>query len=230
MAEKQEIQKHEGSELQIVPKEVLDAVRQRHEELKKQITPSEYRKLKPLGKTTVTYVPATYMDAKFKDFAPYYANRFAFPPFVFQNWVIVGVEVEDRLTKNTELGLKAHRIQFSAEKKKAVTGYWENNTYYPPTMDIGQLTPFDMIDVGNDVSSALTEAIKNAQSRFGVAADVYEKNILSDEDLKQLEIDFIDFLTTIQNPVSKSKYRQEWKECKTASEKLMYLKQLTGDN
>lgn len=183
-------------------------------------TPRDYVKSKPIGGRDMLYVPATYMDNEFKNSSPLYKNDFAFPPFVFQNWIIVGVKLTDMLG-NTELGLKAHRIQFNADKKKAVQS---------GQMDIGQLTPFDMIDVGNDVSACLTEAIKNAQSRFGIAADIYNKQILSPEQLEELEKDFKMYLDTIQNPVKKSKIVQEWKECKTPADKLLYLNELTGVN
>jgi len=183
-------------------------------------TPKDYVKSKPIGGRDMLYVPATYMDNEFKDSSPLYKNEFAFPPFIFQNWVIVGVKLTDMIG-NTELGLKAHRIQFNSDKKKAVQA---------GTMDMGQLTPFDMIDVGNDVSAALTEAIKNAQSRFGIAADIYNKQILSAEQLEELEKDFKVYLDDIQNPVKKRKILEEWQSCKTPADKLLYLNELTGVN
>ncbi len=210
---------------------IQEMARKRHQEITDAATPSDYIKSKPLGGRSVNYVPATYMDNKFKQEIPLYANTFAFPPFVFQNWIIVGVELRDRTTGNVELGLKAHRIQFNAEKKKAVTGYVDKSgDWNPPTMDIGQLTPFDMVDVGNDVSACLTEAIKNAQSRFGICADIYEKKIISEEDLRTLETDFQEYLNTIKNPVMKGNISREWKACKSPADKLFYLQELKGDN
>lgn len=185
-----------------------------------QPTPKEYVKTKPMGNKGMRYIPANYMDDTFKKSSPKYSNKFAFQPFFFQNWVIVGVELTD-VAGNVELGLKAHRVQFNSDKKKAVQA---------GQLSVSDLTPFDMIDVGNDVSACLTEAIKNAQSRFGIGADIYQKQVLSAEDLEQLNKDFADFLKEIDNPMAKRKYQTEWDECKTPADKLVFLNLLTGDN
>jgi hypothetical protein len=67
--------------------------------------------------------------------------------------------VTDLITHEVRTGGDAHRIAL----KKASRG---------ETKKIE-----DIIDVGNDVKSAMTEALRNVYSRFGICADVYGKNL-----------------------------------------------------
>lgn len=68
--------------------------------------------------------------------------------------IIAVVTVTDLVTGESRVGTDAHRITF----KKGL----------PPS-------PESLVDMGNDAKSALSEAIRNAYSRFGISADVYKK-------------------------------------------------------
>lgn len=200
---------------------IFNAIRKRRQNIMDKPTDKSYVKKKPTGTgTTLDYVPANYMDNAFKDSIPVYENHFAFPPFVFQNWIIVGIEVKDKISENVELGLAAHRIQFKADKKKAITGYYdEQKQWHAPTMNMGELTPFDMIDVSNDAKAALTDAIKNGQSRHGICSDIYQKNIVDPETLQEWQQEYniiinqqYDILLSQNtNPMKQSKLQQEKK-------------------
>lgn len=128
-------------------------------------TPAEKVKKRPDG---FDYVSGQYMDYVFKQHSPLYKYQLLHVSFEY-GWVSIIVSLEDRLTNNVELGAGAARIQVPR----------------------GVETPSfrDIIDLGNNLKAALSAAIKNAQSRFGVAADVYKRRegIASDEERKRYE-------------------------------------------
>lgn len=188
-------------------------------------TPKEYIKTKPGG--NYFYVPAPFMDSKFKEHIPLYSGKFAFPPIIWKNWIVVGVELKDESTGNTEMGLKAHRIQIGKELRRAITGYFdEQNNWVAPTKTPEDITPFDIVDMSNDVAAALTDSIKNAQSRFGICADVYDKIVMTEADIKEMEDEFLSILMTISNPLLKKKYASEWKSYNNVTDKFTYLQNL----
>lgn len=114
-------------------------------------TPPEKVKKRPDG---YDYVKSSYLDFQAKSNMPLYKYSLLHVSIVEGN-IIVFISLENRVTGNVELGAGAERIQVRA------------GTEVPTFRDI--------IDMGNSVKAALTEAIKNAQSRFGFAADVYQK-------------------------------------------------------
>lgn len=116
-----------------------------------QKTPVEKVKKRPDG---YDYVESSFMDYETKKFMPLYKYTLLHVSWEM-GWINVIVSLEDRITGNTELGAGSARIQVSR----------------------GVETPGfrDVIDMSNNIKSALTNAIKNAQSRFGIAADVYQK-------------------------------------------------------
>lgn len=105
------------------------------------------------------YVHGSYMDFAFKMDHPLYSYQIHSVQVLEKiGWVYITLTLTDRITGNIEPGAGAARIQVSAAAKKN-----------------GEVTPFDIIDFDKNIKSALTNAIKNAQSKFGVAADVYGK-------------------------------------------------------
>jgi len=114
-------------------------------------TPPEKVKKRPDG---YDYVESSYMDFETKQFMPLYEYKLLHTSNDM-GWVSVIVSLTDRTTGNTELGAGSARIQVSR----------------------GVETPGfrDVIDMSNNIKAALTNAIKNAQSRFGIAADVYQR-------------------------------------------------------
>ncbi len=114
-------------------------------------TPAEKVKKRPDG---FDYVEGSWMDFKTKEFMPLYEYKLLHVSFE-HGWVNVIISLKDRITGNLELGADSARIQV------------RKNADEPNFRDI--------IDMGNNLKSALSKAIKNAQSRFGVAADIYQK-------------------------------------------------------
>lgn len=114
-------------------------------------TPPEKVKKRPDG---FDYVESSYMDYQTKQFMPLYEYKLLHVTFE-HGWINIIVSLTDRLTGNVELGADSARVQV------------RQGTEVPSYRDI--------IDMGNNLKSALSKAIKNAQSRFGIAADVYQK-------------------------------------------------------
>lgn len=114
-------------------------------------TPPEKVKKRPDG---FDYVESSYMDYQTKKFMPLYEYKLLHVT-IEHGWINVIVSLTDRITGNVELGADSARIQVRKEAE------------VPSFRDI--------IDMGNNLKSALSKAIKNAQSRFGIAADVYQK-------------------------------------------------------
>lgn len=115
------------------------------------------------------YVQGSYLDYVTKSHMPLYKYTLLHVS-ESMGWISVIVSLEDRITGNVELGADAARIQVS-----------KSNSEEPTFRDI--------IDKGNNLKAALTDAIKNAQSRFGYAADVYKKreSVPTDEERKRYE-------------------------------------------
>ena len=116
-----------------------------------QKTPAEKVKKRPDG---YDYVESSYMDYETKKFMPLYKYTLLHVSWEM-GWINVIVSLEDKITGNTELGAGSARIQVSRGVEEP--GFR------------------DVIDMSNNIKAALTNAIKNAQSRFGVAADVYRR-------------------------------------------------------
>lgn len=200
---------------QSLEEETKKVFRKFRESVMNQKTPKEYIGDK-FGQAFVSY---PYMDDAFKTHFPAYEFHFAFPPIMFQNFILVGVELKDKVTGNVELGLKAHRIQIKKDKKDAI----ENGR-----MTMADLTPFDVIDFGNDSAAALTDAIKNAESRFGICADVYRKIVYSKEELDTLNSRFNTVIEKIEQPLLKRKIIENWNALKGNKEE--FLNKLESDN
>jgi len=119
------------------------------------------------------YVEGSYMDYQFKQDHPSYRTKLISLEVKAElGWIFATVELTDGTTGNSEIGAGAARIQVSKEAKAK-----------------GNITPFDIIDLDKNAKSALTNAIKNAQSRFGTCADVYNRreSILTEEERSRFE-------------------------------------------
>lgn len=124
-------------------------------------TPLEKVKKRPDG---FDYVEGSFMDFETKKFMPLY--EYTFLQLSFQmGWISVIISLKDRTTGNVELGAGAARIQV------------------PKGVDEPGFR--DVIDMNNNVKAALTNAIKNAQSRFGICADIYGRRESVPNDLER---------------------------------------------
>jgi len=115
-------------------------------------TPKEKIKKRPDG---FDYIESVWMDKTFKEFSPIYEYNLEHINESL-GWIDVVVSLKDRITGNVELGAGSARIQV------------RKGTGNEPGFQ-------DVIDKGNNLKSALTNACKNAQSRFGTGAVVYGK-------------------------------------------------------
>ena len=206
--------------------EFLDKLREYNNRSYKADTPETKVKKRPDG---YPYVSGSYMNKLFTDLFPLYEFTNLEVTDVPQ-WGIVRVTLilVDRTSGNSQPGVGAARIQISREAKKK---------------PVHEITPFDLIDYDKNVKSALTNAIKNAQSRFGVAADVYQKReftptpeeqeryeelvkdapatkkVVITEAWNNLGDGFTDFLDSVEAKLEKARARENINKPKTDNNK-----------
>lgn len=109
-------------------------------------TPKDKVKRRPDG---LDYIESTWMDKTWKEFSPLYEYSLLMHN-ESEGWIDIIVSLKDKITGNVELGAGSAMIQTRKSDGK-------------------------ILDKGNNLKSALTNAIKNAQSKFGVGADIYGK-------------------------------------------------------
>ena len=155
-------------------------------------TPKEKVKKRPDG---YDYIESSWMDKEFKTQSPIYSHELVHYS-EGHGWITIIVRLTDRTTGNSELGASSARIMV------------KSGTGLEPTFK-------DIIDKGNNVASALTKAIKNAQSRFGIGADVYGKreSAITDQERDRYE----SMSKTIKSlaPSKQSIFEEQWKELGT---------------
>jgi len=141
-------------------------------------TPPEKVKKRPDG---YDYVESSYMDYQAKNGMLLYKHRLLFCQ-IDEDEVYVIVDLEDRLTGNTELGADGARI---------------------------------MGDKGNAIKSALSKAIKNAQSRFGYSADVYQRreSVPTDEERTRYDSQLVDIKSI--SPARAKLFSEQWADLGT---------------
>jgi len=156
------------------------------------LTPKEKVKKRPDG---YDYIESSWMDKEFKTQSPLYATELVHYS-EGHGWITIVVRLTDRVTGNSELGASSARIMV------------KSGTGLEPTFK-------DIIDKGNNVASALTKAIKNAQSRFGIGADVYGKreSVITDAERERYE----SMLKIIKSlaPAKAQIFAEQWKELGT---------------
>jgi hypothetical protein len=149
-------------------------------------TPPEKIKKRPDG---YDYVESSFMDYQTKRFMPLYEYKLLHVSWEL-GWINVIVSLRDKVTGNIELGAGSARIQVSR----------------------GIETPGfrDVIDMSNNLKSALTNAIKNAQSRFGISADVYNKreSIPTDDERSRYEAMKIEIYSF--SPTRAKMFEEQW--------------------
>ncbi len=179
---------------------VKSAVKIRESLLKEKTNP-EYVGMKGI----YAYVPSNYMDDTFKKWYPIHKIRITSGPTVIANcWVSCSVEIEAFLSPSISIqnpGTACHRLNIPEKLRKALIA----RTTKPE-----ELTPLDWIDLSNDFKAALTDAIKNAQSKFGVCADIYNKGILPESDIIKIKAAFLDMWKLIPNSMEQLMVKKEW--------------------
>jgi hypothetical protein len=160
-------------------------------------TPPEKVKKRPDG---YDYVEGSYMDFQTKQFMPLYRYSLVNVQIV-EGWINVIVSLEDRITGNVELGADSARIQVKR--------------------DAEQPTFRDIIDMGNNLKSALSKAIKNAQSRFGISADIYGRRESAPTDLQRERFESLCKEIKDISPARAQTYVEQWKELGTDWDEFM---------
>ena len=155
------------------------------------LTPPEKVKKRPDG---YDYVESSYMDFETKKFMPLYEYKLLH----YGNdmgWISVIVSLTDRTTGNTELGAGSARVQVSR----------------------GVETPGfrDVIDMSNNIKAALTNAIKNAQSRFGIAADIYQRRESIPDDAERKRFDELKKAIYAISPTRAKMFADQWQDLGT---------------
>ena len=155
-------------------------------------TPKEKVKRRPDG---FDYIESSWMDKITKEGMNLYRYSLLHVSESL-GWIDIIVSLEDRLTGNVELGAGSARIQVR-----------QGVTEAPGFRDV--------VDKGNNLKSALTNAIKNAQSRFGYGADVYGKreSVRTKDDIERYKklYDDVKALSTTKAQV----FAQQWDELGT---------------
>lgn len=152
-------------------------------------TPKEKVKRRPDG---FDYIESTWLDKVTKEGMPLYKYSLLHISESL-GWIDVIVSLEDRATGNIELGAGSARIQVRRDSQD------------PPGFR-------DVVDKGNNLKSALTNAIKNAQSRFGYGADIYGKRegLRTEEDLERYKRLLVDIKSISQSKAQV--FEEQWNE------------------
>ena len=145
-------------------------------------TPPEKVKKRPDG---FDYVESSWMDFQAKQFMPFYKYELLHTSYE-KGFVNVMVSLTDKITGNVELGAGSSRIHVSNSDKTHV------------------------IDMSNNIKSALTNAIKNAQSRFGIAADVYQKREAVSSSAEKLRKDDLYKEIYTISPTRAKMFSEQW--------------------
>lgn len=167
------------------------------------------------------YIDGKYMEDKFDKYFPVSKVRYVPPVYVIvQNYQVqVFVEVDAYITNNvflTRPGTGGSIIQITREAKAAALAGERN------------VTPFDIVSVNNAFKSALTNAIANAHSRFGIGADLYKRIILSKEELEAVKKE-IEYIMSKASPRGKVDIKQRYKNCNSAGDKVKLLHSLRDE-
>ena len=164
------------------------------------------------------YVPSKYIDWLFNTVYPVNEVIQVQKDILANYFILYTIQITVFLPngqKLTKIGSGGTRIQVKASAKAAV----ENGQR--------MLNPFDYVDASNSDKAALTVAISNCQARFGIAADVYDRIILSPEQIAELDERITTIIeNVIINPMDRARTNAKYKECKNANEKLKLLKEL----
>lgn len=171
-----------------------EKVNEKRKKVTEKKTPEEVIGKKPIGGRLVDYVPYSYVDNEFKKNFPLYSMKFERIELIqlapFEWFALVAVSVTDRTTGNNELGISMHRIQLKKDsKEKGIV---------------------EFVDPGNDIKACLSEAIKNAQARFGIASDVYQRRELdrTDEERRRFE----ELISKVKRQDLKEQLIGRWKD------------------
>lgn len=147
----------------------------KYKSVSNQVTDKDYVRIKPGGGgVSFAYVPIAYMDAVFKQATPLYSVKLIETKVDVQILsVYITLELTDRVSGNTEIGVGAARIQVKTAAKDEF-------------IKTGKLSPFDIVDFDKNIKSARTNAKKDAIKEFGFCADIYQRLVIDPKILAEM--------------------------------------------
>lgn len=152
-------------------------------------TPKEKVSKRPDG---LDYVEGSYMDHLFKEHTKLYETDLLFVQPTNFGWVYCGVRLKDRKTGNSEVGVGGARIQI------------KRGTEIPDYKSI--------VDFDKNIKSALSQAIKDAQKRFGYCADIYDRR---ESEISELDRErYLELLKRIPFEI-RDRVETKWKDMKS---------------
>jgi len=189
------------------------------------------------------YVEANYLESEFRKKFPIHSVKIVNKDFIGHYWVNYDVEVTAYLTPSiaiTESGSGGARLNIPADLMNAVKqgqDTWEVPDKRDPTgktkikLLVSQsmaMLPLYYIDLGNDCKSALTKAKANAISKFGFAADIYKKVILTEQQVADIDAEIKEIMEKyVTDSMDKAKERARFAaEVKTPLDRLKFLMSL----
>jgi hypothetical protein len=146
-------------------------------------TDKDYVRIKPGGGgVSFAYVPIAYMDAVFKQATPLYSVKLIETKIEPSLGIVyVTLELTDRISGNTEIGVGAARIQVKTAAKEEF-------------IKTGRLSPFDIVDFDKNIKSARTNAKKDAIKEFGFCADIYQRLVIDPKILVEMRNQFAELI------------------------------------
>ncbi len=168
------------------------------------------------SKNGFVYIKGNYMDNLFKSMYPIHRIELIKQEVIANAWVTTTVEIKAYLSPSiyiSNLGSGAARLQIPKEYNDRAKALKADGKMVERLNFLNSLSPIDWIDVGNDFKSSLSKAISNAQSRFGVGADIYNKEVLPPE-YREKYSKAIEDLISKATPMEQIRLKKAWDECK----------------
>lgn len=186
-------------------------------------TPARYIKMKD----KFPYLPSKYVDDIFKKWFPI-SNQDVLSREDKDGWIHYTVKVTVAFPNGIvigQVGAGAARKQLKTSARIKIEGDPNAKPPIPPDPDY-KITIYDYVDNGNTEKAALTLAIKNAQERFGVGADITERLILSEEEIKETAELIEQTMLKITNPRERLEWKNKLAMYDTPNKKVKFLIEL----
>lgn len=181
------------------------------------------------SKNGFLYVKGNYMDDLFKNMYPIYQTELIEQKIVGNAWVITSVILKAFLSPSIWIsnpGTGGQRLMLPKEYNDHAKELKKNGKMVERLNYLNSLSPIDWIDVGNDAKSSLSKAISNAQSKFGCAADIYNKGIIPPELRVKITLAVEDLIKRL-SPMEQIRAKKSWQECLDTKQNIYsYYKRL----
>ena len=181
------------------------------------------------SKNGFLYVKGSYMDDLFKTMYPIHHIKIIEQKIIGNAWIVTSVEIEAYLSPSIYIsnpGTGGQRLMLPKEYNDHAKQLKKDGKMVERLNFLNSLSPIDWIDVGNDAKSSLSKAISNAQSKFGCAADIYNKGIIPSE-IRVKIVAAVEELISKLSPMEQIRAKKSWQECQDAKQNIYsYYKRL----